>query len=47
MNKEKKKFLAIRLDRELHYRIKVKALEDKLTIQEWFEKLIIESLGES
>jgi len=36
MKKGKQKFLVIRLNNELHHRIQVMAMKEKLTIQEWF-----------
>jgi predicted HicB family RNase H-like nuclease len=42
----KQKFLAIRIDTELHHKIKLQALLEKLSIQEWIEKLIKEKIDQ-
>lgn len=44
MNKEK--FLAIRLNAELHHKLKMQALIEKMSIQQWIEKIIIKALEE-
>ena len=45
-NNNKQKFLAIRLDTELHHQIKTQALKEKMSIQQWIEKMIIKTIEE-
>jgi predicted HicB family RNase H-like nuclease len=45
--KKETKFIAIRIDAELHQKLKVQAVKEKISIQKWIEKLLIESLDVS
>jgi predicted HicB family RNase H-like nuclease len=38
--KEEKKFIAIRLDAELHYQIKMQALKERKSMQIWIEEVL-------
>ena len=43
---QKEKFLAIRLSAELHHKLKMQALIEKISIQRWIEKVIIKAIEE-
>lgn len=40
----KKKILLIEIDEELHYKIKQKALNEKLTIKQWVTLALLDAL---
>jgi predicted HicB family RNase H-like nuclease len=43
--KNKQKFLAIRLDAELHHKLKMQALQERISIQLLIERLIERNLS--
>lgn len=42
MKEEKKKFVAIRLNAELHHKLKMQALKEKKSIQLWLEEILVQ-----
>ena len=44
MEKQELKFIAIRLDKQLHKAAKQQALKEDLTLQDWLKKLIIHNI---